>query len=151
MKNILITILSLTLSYPSFASLGPDTDVPSLELGAEIQLDDKLSEELKAIQDPVFLYSEPTDELFKFDKNTGTAFKSSEAEYQTANLTISVILGIVLGAYLGSISQIQQRYTQECHYIKGICYITQEPPDDQKIKWLHDSVHDYEMKRNRNQ
>ena len=139
MKNILITILSLTLSYPSFASLGPDTDVPSLELGAEIQLDDKLSEELKDVQGPVFLYSEPTDELFKFDKNTGTAFKSGEEEYQTASLggAISIVLSLALGAYLGSVSQIKKRYTQECHYIKGICYITQEPPDDHKIKGLH--------------
>ena len=129
MKNILITILSLTLSYPSFASLGPDTDVPSLELGAEIQLDDKLSEELKAIQDPVFLYSEPTDELFKFDKNTGTAFKSSEAEYQTAAIPSAVITGAVYGAIFivtilfGAGTAEEDIHSQECHIIDNKCYI----------------------------
>ena len=86
MKKIFITLLSITLSYSSFAALGPDAEVLSYELDERIQLDDKLSEELKTIQGPVFLYSEQTDEFFKFDKNTGTAFKSSEENYQTAAL-----------------------------------------------------------------
>ena len=123
MKNILITILSLTLSYPSFASLGPDTDIPSLELGAEIQLDDKLSEELKDVQGPVFLYSEPTGEFFKFDKNTDTAFKSSKEDYQIAFYPIiGIIVGLV-GFNLGKRYVYYKYHSQECHVIDNKCYI----------------------------
>ena len=86
MKKILITLLSITLSYSSFASLGPYEE--AFEGGERILLDDELSEELKTIQGPVFLYSEQTDEFFKFDKNKGTAFQSSEEEYKTAVLAV---------------------------------------------------------------
>ena len=98
MKKILITLLSITLSYSSFASLGPYEE--AFEGGERIQLDDELSEELKTIQGPVFLYSEKTDDLFKFDQKTGTVFTASPEEYETAMAPI--LIGIILvGAALG--------------------------------------------------
>ena len=84
MKKILLTLLSITLSYSSFASLGPDAGVPSLEFGERIQVDAELNDKLQTVPSPVFLYSEQTDEIFRFDKDTGTAFKSSKEEYQVA-------------------------------------------------------------------
>ena len=45
---------------------------------------DKLSDEIKTAQGPVFFYSEQTGEFFGFDENTGTIFKSSAEEYKTA-------------------------------------------------------------------
>ena len=98
MKKILLTLLSITLSYSSFASLGPDAGVPSLEFGERIQVDAELNDKLQTVPGPVFLYSEQTDELFQVDKATGTAFKSSE-EYQVA-LFPAILIGGALG--LGS-------------------------------------------------
>ena len=89
----------------------------------KVSLDDKLSEELKAIQDPVFLYSEPTDELFKFDKNTGTAFKSSEAEYQTAAIPLPFVFAIgigLLGIKVYSVKLHQDYYMENCDYLQVI-------------------------------
>ena len=93
MKKILITLLSITLSYSSFASLGPYEE--AFEGGERILLDDELSEELKTIQGPVFLYSEKTDDLFKFDQKTGTVFTASPEEYETAALP-PILLGIII-------------------------------------------------------
>ena len=97
MKKLLTMLLSITLSYSSFASLGPDAEVPYLEFGASLQVDDKLSNELKEVQGPVFLYSEQTDEYFKFEQETGIAFKSSKEEYQVAFITLPalLLLGVV--------------------------------------------------------
>ena len=89
----------------------------------KVYLDDKLSKELKAIQDPVFLYSEPTDELFKFDKNTGTAFKSSEAEYQTAAIPLPFVFAIgigLLGIKAIDIKRHYDYYMENCDTIQVI-------------------------------
>ena len=98
MKKILMTLLSVTLSYSSFASLGPDTEVPSIKLDSRIQLDDKLSDDLKAVQGDVFFYSEQTGEFFRFDRDTETAFKSSEEEYQTALFPFVAGVAILVGS-----------------------------------------------------